>query len=155
MPSVRRRHRAAPPPRIVLLVSEFHAELAEALIRGARGVLHRAGVPASHLSLLRVPGAFELPVVAARVVRSRPRPDAVLALGALIRGETPQYDIIGHAVADGLAHVSVTSGIPVAFGVIVATTLAQAKARAGGSMGNRGADAARAALAVLRLLETI
>ena len=74
---------------------------------------------------------------------------------ALIRGETPQYEVLAHAVAQGLAQVSVERGIPVPFGVIVATTVAQAKARAGGSFGNRGAEAALAALAVLRLFETL
>jgi len=76
-------------------------------------------------------GAFELPVMAAHVARSRPRPDAIIALGALIRGETPQYEVIARAVAQGLTSVSVTTGIPISFGVIVATTLAQAQARAG------------------------
>jgi 6,7-dimethyl-8-ribityllumazine synthase len=96
---------------------------------------------------------FELPVVAARIARSRPRPHAIIALGALIRGQTPQYEVIAHAVAQGLVQVAVSTSIPVTFGVIVATTLAQAKARAGGPMGNRGEEAAMAALAVLRLFD--
>ncbi len=76
--------------------------------------------------------------------------DAVLALGVLIRGETPQYAVIAHAVAQGLTQVAVMSGIPVTFGVIVAGTVAQAKARAGGAKGNRGEEAALAALEMLR-----
>ena len=95
-----------------------------------------------------MPGAFELPVVAARVVAGRPRPDAVIAVGAILRGETPQYEVLAHAVAQGLSQVAVTSTIPVTFGVVVAQTMAQAKART-----NRGSEAALAALAVLRLFE--
>ena len=141
--------------RFVIIASEFHAAIARALIQGAVEVLRRAGASTSQIRLLWVPGAFELPVVAARVARSRPRPHAIIALGTLIRGETPQYEVLAHAVAQGLAQVSVERGIPVPFGVVVAATVAQAKARAGGSFGNRGAEAALAALAVLRLFETL
>ena len=140
--------------QFVLIASQFHASISRSLIRGATSVLRRAGASSHDIRLLWVPGAFELPVVAARAARSRPRPDAIIALGALIRGETPQYEVLAHAVAHGLSHVAVTTRIPVTFGVIVAATLAQAAARAGGSMGNRGEEAARAALDVLRLCET-
>ncbi len=141
--------------RVVILASTFHPGMAQRLIRGATGRLRRSGVAPSRIRVLWVPGAFELPVVAARVARGRPRPQAIIALGALIRGETPQYDVLAHAVAQGLAQVSVMTGIPVTFGVIVAQTLAQAKARAGGAMGNRGEEAASAALAVLRLFDRL
>ena len=109
--------------------------------------------------------------MAARVAKGRGRPDAIIALGALIRGDTPQYEVIAHAVAQGLTQVSVETGIPVAFGVVVATTLAQAKARAGlpaapgrrgrraaqagGSLGNRGEEAAMAAINVLQLFQML
>ena len=93
--------------------------------------------------------------MAARLAAAQPPPDAIIAVGCLIRGETPQYEVIAHAVADGLSHVSVTSGVPVTFGIIVAETVAQAQARAGGRVGNRGVEAALAALAVLRLLHRV
>ena len=141
--------------RFVILASAFHAPIARALLRGAVGVLRRAGASPSRIRILWVPGAFELPVAAARLARSRPRPHAIIALGVLIRGQTPQYEVLAHAVAQGLTQVSVERGIPVPFGVVVAETVAQAKARAGGSFGNRGAEAALAALAVLRLFETL
>ena len=141
--------------RFVIIASEFHPVIARALVRGAAGVLRRAGASSADIRLLWVPGAFELPVAAARVAKSRPRPHAVIAVGTLIRGQTPQYEVIAHAVAQGLSQVAVTSAIPVTFGVIVASTLAQARARAGGAMGNRGEEAALAALAVLRLFDRL
>ena len=141
--------------RFVLIASQFNESITRALIRGAQATLQSAGVSTRHIRLLWVPGAFELPVVAARVARTPPRPHAIIALGTLIRGQTPQYEVLAHAVAQGLSQVSVETGIPVTFGVIVATTVAQARARAGGSMGNRGKDAALAALAVLHLFDTV
>lgn len=141
--------------RFVLVASRVNEPLTRALVRGATGALEQAGAIASHIRVLWVPGAFELPVAAARAVRSRPRPDAVIALGVLIRGETVQYEVLANAVAQGLTQVSVSSAIPVTFGVVVALTLAQARARSGGRMGNRGAEAALAALAVLRLFERL
>ena len=137
--------------RIVLLASRFHAPLVRRLVEGARRFLRRAGVPASCIHVVWVPGTFELPVAAARLARRRPRPDAIIALGALLRGETAQYELLAHATLAGLTHVAVTHAIPVACGVIVAATPAQARARAGGRMGNRGEEAAAAALAVLEV----
>lgn len=147
--------REASGKRFVIIATQFHPSINRALVRGATTVLTRAGASGSRIRLVWAPGAFELPVVAARVARSRPRPDAIVALGAVIRGETPQYAAIAHATAEGLSRVSVETGVPVTFGVIVAKTLAQARARAGGSIGNRGAEAAMAALAVLRLFKTL
>ena len=152
--------------RFVLLAAEFNPAITRALIRGAIDTLRHHGVSQRQIRLLWVPGAFELPVVAARIATTRPRPDAIIALGALIRGATPQYEVIAHAVAQGLSQVSVDTRIPVTFGLIVATTLAQARARAGlprrrrggdkvDHTVNRGAEAALAALAVLRLFETV
>ena len=139
--------------QVVLIASRFHPAIARALVRGATTVLSHAGVRPSRIRLLWAPGAFELPVIAARVARRRPQ--AIITLGALIRGDTPQYEVLAHAAAQGLVRVAVETGIPVTFGVIVATTLAEAKARAGGSMGNRGAEAAAAALEVLKLLKSV
>ena len=149
------RDRSSQRRRIVLIASTFNKSITRALVRGASDVLRQRGVPPRNMQLLWVPGAFELPVVAARVAQTRPRPDAIIALGALIKGDTPQYAVIAHAVASGLAQVSVQTRIPVTFGVIVATTLAQAKARAGGAEGNRGREAATAALSVLQVLKRV
>lgn len=137
--------------RVVILAAEFYPSLTRALVQGASAVLRRHGLPGTNIRVLRVPGTFELPVVAARVAASRPKPDAIIALGTLIRGQTPQHEVIAHAVAHGLTQVSVSSRIPVTFGVIVAHTRAQARARAGGLLGNRGEEAALAALEILQL----
>ena len=136
--------------RFILLASQFNRPMTLALIRGATEVLRRSGAASSAIRVVWVPGAFELPVAAAQAVKRHPRPDAVLALGVLIRGQTPQYLVIAHAVAKGLIQVAVMSGIPVTFGVIVAETAAQARARSGGAKGNRGEEAALAAMAMLR-----
>jgi len=141
--------------RFAIIASQFNASISEALVQGAAETLRRAGVPHRNVRLLWVPGAFELPVVATRLAESRRAPDAIIAVGALIRGATPQYEVLAHAVAQGLSQVSVKTGVPVTFGIIVATTVAQARARAGGAMGHRGSEAARAALDVLQLFEKL
>jgi len=141
--------------RFVLVASSCNPTITRGLVREATSVLRRHGVFQADIQVLWVPGAFELPVVAARVAAAQPHPDAVIALGALIRGETPQYEVIAHAVAQGLEQVAVTASIPVTFGVVVAATLAQAKARSGRTQHNRGAEAALAAIAVLRMFDRL
>jgi len=143
----RRRQRA----RFVLVASRFNASITQALVAGARDTLTRHGVPRSAIQTLWVPGAFELPVAAAGVAAAM-RPQAIIALGCVIKGQTLQYAAIGHAVAQGLVQVSVNERVPVACGVIVAQSIAQASARAGGRMGNRGSEAALAALAMVDFL---
>ena len=139
--------------RVTVIASRFNPSITRALARGAIRALRLAGIAPQQIRLIWVPGAFELPVAAARVARSRPRPHAIVAVGALIRGATAQYDVIAQGVAQGLSHVAVESAIPVTFGVVVASTAAQARARAGGAQGNRGAEAAQAAIALLQLFD--
>ncbi len=141
--------------RFALIASRFNEPISQALVRGATDVLRRHGVDARNISLYWVPGAFELPVIAAQLASARPHPHAIIALGALIQGQTPQYEILAQAMAYGLTQVAVTTRVPVTCGVIVATTMAQATARAGGSSGNRGAEAALAALELAHLIETL
>ncbi len=136
--------------RIGIAVSRFNPSVTQALFEGAQHVLRRAGILSPQIRTLWVPGAFELPAAAAHLVASRPRPHAVIALGALIRGRTPQYRAIAAGVAQGLCTVSAQSRVPVTFGVIVVNSPAQARARAGGRLGNRGAEAAAAALDMVR-----
>jgi 6,7-dimethyl-8-ribityllumazine synthase len=149
-----------------LVASQFHASITQALVDGARGALARHGVPASQIRLVWVPGAFELPVAALTLAR-RERPEAIVALGCVLKGETPQYAAIGQAVANGLTQVALATETPVTFGVIIAESPAQARARAGlpaaptrrrkdaaqagGRAGNRGSEAALAALALIAL----
>lgn len=148
--------------RVVVLASQCNAPITRALVRGATDVLRRHRIAARRIRLVWVPGAFELPVVAARIAASRRPPEAIIALGAILQGETIQYEVLAHAVAESLAHVAVRSRIPVTCGVVVAKTPAQARARAGlsrhgreGAMGNRGAEAAEAALAVVSLFHRL
>ena len=153
--------------QFVILASRFNQPITRRLVRGAADVLRRAGASSRNIRLLWVPGAFELPVAASHVATRLPRPDAIIAVGTLIRGDTAQYEVIARAVAQGLTQVSVRTGVPVTFGVIVAETAAQAAARsglpaprrqarqAGGSICNRGAEAAQAALSVLKLFDRL
>ncbi len=143
-----KRRAAARIRRIVIISAQFNESITQALVEGAHDELDRAGVARGRIEVLWVPGAFELPVTAACVARRR-KPEAIIALGCIIKGETSQYLTLAHAVAQGLTHVAVETGIPVTSGVIVAETVAQAEARAGGAVANRGREAALAALAVL------
>ena len=129
----------------VLLASTFHEDVTNALTQGALDTLTREGILLGQVRILRVPGVFELPGAAAAVARSL-RPCAIIAVGCVIKGETPQYLALGEAVLNGLTQVSVLEGIPVTVGVIIANSLAQARARTGGRIGNRGSEAAEAAL---------
>ena len=139
--------------RIVIVASRFNQALSEALAAAAKHELQCAGIPASQIRLVWVPGAFELPVVVSRIARSRQHPDAVIAVGVLVKGKTSQYQVLANAVAQGLTTVSCQTGIPVTFGVIVAETTAQAAARARPGPRNRGVEAARATLDVLWSIE--
>ena len=135
--------------RFVILASQFHEPLSRALIDGAVRALHRAGAAADAIHVFWVPGAFELPVVAARLVRRTPRPDAVIALGALIKGDTPQYGYLSEATLQGLMLAGVLSGVPVTSGVVTAQSWKLARARASGRL-NRGREAAEAAWEMAR-----
>jgi 6,7-dimethyl-8-ribityllumazine synthase len=151
------------PPRIVLLASRFNLPISEGLVAGATEALRRWGVPERCVEVVWAPGSFELPVVAAGLCRGPKRPDGIVALGALIRGQTPQYLVLAQAVAHGLMEVSVRAVVPISFGIIVAETAGHAWARATapgaqGSAGagtNRGAEAAAALLETLRLFEAL
>ena len=138
MPKARER------ARVVIVASRFNEPITQALVRGARRRLRRAGLSNGAVREVWVPGAFELPLAASVAAAGRPR--AIVAVGCLIKGQTPQYEAIGHAVANGLMQVSVAQQVPVGFGVIIADSIAHARARAGGTMGNRGEEAAAAAL---------
>ena len=138
----------------VLVASEFNRAITRSLVDGAQQVLQDSGVARRQIRTLWVPGVFELPVAAAAAA-TRLHPEAIIALGCVIKGQTPQYTAIGQAAAEGLAQVSVSTQIPVTFGVIIAESVAQATARAGGQAGHRGREAALAALAMVKLLETL
>lgn len=135
-----------------LVASRFNEEVCTALESAARSCLLAHGANEDAILTLRVPGAFEIPGVARAVIESG-RVDAVVGLGAVIRGETPHFEYVCRAVTDGLARLAYESGRPVAFGVLTADTVEQARERAGGSRGNKGWEAALAALEMAELLD--
>ncbi|MEX0979622.1 MAG: 6,7-dimethyl-8-ribityllumazine synthase [Gemmatimonadota bacterium] len=136
--------------RFALLVSRFNAEITERLLEGARGCLLRHGADEAKIEVVRVPGAWELPQVAARLVGFG-RFDAVVALGCVIRGETSHYDFVAGEASSGLGAVARQSPVPVLFGVLTTDTVAQADARSGEGGGNKGWETALAALELVAL----
>lgn len=139
-----------PDGRIALLASRFNEVIVARLIEGARDLLLRHGVDDDQLTLVRVPGAFELPLTADKLAASG-RYVAIVALGCVIRGDTAHFDYVAGGAANGLMQVALDHGLPVGFGVLTVDTLEQALDRAGGKAGNKGADAALAVIEQLNL----
>ncbi|MDR0779129.1 MAG: 6,7-dimethyl-8-ribityllumazine synthase [Pseudomonadales bacterium] len=137
-----------------LVVSRFNSFVVDSLQAGAIDTLVRHGVSAANISVVKVPGAFELPLVAKRVAESG-KYDAVIALGAVIRGSTPHFDYVAGECAKGLGQVAMQSNLPVVFGVLTVDTIEQAVERAGTKAGNKGADAAMTALELVSLLRKL
>lgn len=154
----------APPPRpagsefksarVALLATRWNVDVVERLLAGSRRCLKDWGVAAGHAREFRVPGAFELPLAATALMRSG-RYDAIVALGAVVRGDTPHFDFVAGECARGLREASQKHRVPLGFGVLTVETAAQALARAGAGRGNKGYEATAAALEMLRLLRTI
>jgi 6,7-dimethyl-8-ribityllumazine synthase len=140
--------------RVAVVAARFNSFVVDKLVSGALDTLHKQGVPDTQVLLVRVPGAFELPL-AVQELAANSDCDAVIALGAVIRGDTPHFDYVAGECARGLAQVSLDTGVPVAFGVLTCDTAEQALARAGGKAGNKGADAALTALEMANLLEIL
>lgn len=140
--------------RVAILCSRFNSIIGERLIEGAIDCLVRHGAAESDLTVVRVPGAFELPV-AAKLAAANPAYDAVVALGAVIRGSTPHFDYVAAEMSKGLAHVSVNTEKPVAFGVLTTDTIEQAIERAGCKAGNKGFDAALTAIEMVDVLKKL
>jgi 6,7-dimethyl-8-ribityllumazine synthase len=131
--------------RIAVVVSRYNAGITDALLEGARSAFGALGGDPGDLTVVRVPGAFELPVLVGACARTG-RYDGVVALGCLIKGETVHDRVIADAAAQALASISATTGVPIGFGLLTTDTQAQAGARAGGARGNKGADAMRACI---------
>jgi 6,7-dimethyl-8-ribityllumazine synthase len=136
--------------RIALLISQYHAFITDGLERGARQALAEAGVTEAQIERWLVPGAFELPQAAARVAATG-RFDAAICLGCLIRGETPHFDYIAHAVAHGITRAAQDTGVPMSFGVLTANTADEAVARSIDGPANKGREAATAAIEMAEL----
>jgi 6,7-dimethyl-8-ribityllumazine synthase len=140
--------------RIAIVGSRFNATISGRLVEGAIDCLRRHGVSEDRMLLIWVPGAFELPATASRIAASG-EVDAVVCVGAVIRGETPHFDYVADSAATGLLKVGVDTGLPVSFGVLTCDTTEQAEARAGGKMGNKGFEAALAALEMANLFAAL
>ncbi|HET6850138.1 MAG TPA: 6,7-dimethyl-8-ribityllumazine synthase [Gaiellales bacterium] len=139
---------------VAIVASRFNAEIVQRLLDGAVGELETQGVGRERVTVVLVPGAFELPLACRRLAMGGGH-HAVIALGCVIRGETPHFDYVCAEAARGISEAAAVSGIPVTFGVITANTLDQAQARSGGSHGNAGASAAAAAVEMAGLLRTL
>jgi 6,7-dimethyl-8-ribityllumazine synthase len=140
-----------PDIRVGLIASRFNHFIVEQLVSGAREALERHGVAESEQTLIWVPGAFELPLLADRMARAGGF-DAIIALGAVIRGGTPHFEYVAGECARGLSQVALDHGIPVAFGVLTTDTIEQAVERAGSGAANKGFDAAMTALEMVATL---
>ncbi|HSR61261.1 MAG TPA: 6,7-dimethyl-8-ribityllumazine synthase [Robiginitalea sp.] len=136
--------------RIGLVVSEWNAEITGALCRGARETLLACGISEDRILRLNVPGSFELAFGCRRLIE-RERPDAVIAIGSVIRGETPHFDFVCSATSQGIMDLNLQQPVPVIFCVLTDDTLAQARDRSGGRHGNKGTEAAVAALKMAAL----
>jgi len=140
--------------RFAIVVSRFNSFITERLLSGAMDALTRSGANPDQIDVIKVPGSWEVPLVAGEAARSK-RYDAVICLSAVIRGETPHFDYVAGEVAKGVAQVASQTGVPVAFGVLTTNTLEQAIDRAGAKGGNKGFDAAMAAVEMANLLRTL
>jgi 6,7-dimethyl-8-ribityllumazine synthase len=140
-----------PKGRFAVVAAQFNVEVVDRLVEGAMAELHKHGVREADIDLVRVPGAFELPL-ACQKLASTGRYAAVIALGAVIRGDTDHYDYVCRGATDGLMRVSLDTGVPISFGVLTCQTDELAMERAGGKHGNKGADAAQAAIEMANLM---
>ncbi|MSY06432.1 MAG: 6,7-dimethyl-8-ribityllumazine synthase [Actinobacteria bacterium] len=139
---------------MAVVVSRFNDDITGALLDGALSTLREAGLPEEALTLVSVPGAFELPVTA-KALASRGDCDAVICLGAVIRGDTPHFDYVAGEAAAGLMDASLYTGIPIIFGVLTVDTHSQAIDRVGGSEGHKGEEAAATAIEMANLIKRI
>ena len=140
--------------RVAIVVSRFNEPITGALLEGARRALRAHGVADDAVTVAWVPGAFELPLVAKALGQSG-RCDAVVCLGAVIRGDTPHFDFVAGEASRGLQQAALETGVPVVFGVLTTDTLQQALDRVGGSEGHKGEEAARTALEMIALLRQL
>lgn len=140
--------------KLPIVVSRFNDFITNKLLDGAVDALLKHGVSEQNIDVIKVPGSFEIPIAAKKIAEKK-SPDAIICLGAIIRGATPHFGYIASAVAKGIATVSLEAGIPVAFGVITADTIEQAVERAGTKSSNKGWEAAMAAIEMAQLMKKL
>ncbi|MCG8380879.1 MAG: 6,7-dimethyl-8-ribityllumazine synthase [Gammaproteobacteria bacterium] len=140
--------------KVAIAVGRFNGFIVESLLDGAIDALERSGVKSSDIVVIRAPGAFELPLVADKLAASGDY-DAVIVLGAVIRGSTPHFDYVAGECAKGIANIALKHGLPIVFGVLTTDTIEQAIERAGTKAGNKGAEAALTAIEMINLLDKL
>ena len=140
--------------KIAIVAARFNDFIVDRLIGGAIDFFVRHGGKAENITIIRTPGAFEMPIVCQKAAQSK-KYDGILALGAVIRGATPHFDFVANEATKGLAQVSLNTGIPVGFGLLTTDSIEQAIERAGTKAGNKGAEAAQALLESMRVLEQL
>ena len=140
--------------KFAIVVSRFNDFISKELLNGCLDTLSRHGAKENQIEVVWVPGCFEIPTVAAKLAKSK-NLDALICLGAVIRGATPHFEYIASEAAKGIASVSLNSGVPVAFGIITADTIEQAIERAGTKDGNKGVDAALSAIEMANVMEQL
>ena len=154
MPQVTEGNLDASGLKFAVLCARFNDFITERLLAGALDALKRSGANPDDIEVVKVPGSWELPL-AAKTLAGRKRHDAIVALGAVIRGETPHFEHVAAQAANGLAAVQLETGIPIAFGVLTTNTIEQAIDRAGGKSGNKGFDAALTAIEMADLMRRL
>ncbi len=139
--------------RIGIIVSRFNQFISERLLEGSLDALLKLGADDANISIYKVPGSFEVPMLTKKLARSK-RVDGIICLGALIRGDTPHFDFLSAEVTKGLAQISIEDGLPVSFGILTVDTIEQGIERAGTKAGNKGYDAAFSLVETINLLKT-
>ncbi len=140
--------------KIGIVVARFNSFICERLVDGAMDAIVRHGASDDDVDIVRVPGAFEIPLTAQKMATSG-RYDAIICIGAVIRGATPHFDYVSNEVTKGVASVSMATNVPIAFGVLTTDTIEQAIERAGTKAGNKGYDAAMTAIEMINLLKNL
>ena len=140
--------------KFAIIAARFNSFIVERLLEGALDALRRTGADTESVVIVKVPGSWEMPVVAAELARQK-RYDGIICLGAVIRGETPHFDYVAGNAASGLAGIPAQTGVPIAFGVLTTNTVEQAVDRAGAKAGNKGFDAAMTAIEMAQLLRKL
>ena len=138
--------------RIAIVVSRFNSFISERLLEGALEALQKMGAQEADLTIYKVPGSFEVPIVAKKVAKSKAA-DGILCIGALIRGDTPHFDFLSAEVTKGLAQIAMDDGVPVSFGILTVDTVEQGIERAGTKAGNKGYDAAFSLIETLNVIK--
>ena len=140
--------------RIAIVASQFNAYIVDRLLQGCLSTLNAAGIENSSITLVKVPGAFEIPV-AAKKLATESKVSAIITLGAIVRGETPHFDLIAQACTNGIAQIALDTGLPVVFGVLTVDNVQQAMDRSGDEESNKGSESAKVALEMISVLGKI